>query len=55
MEILRGRLPNPNFKVFFIAIFRIKQAMRLNFGINMEVEFNLPRRNVENESEHILI
>ena len=37
-------LRKPNFKVFFIAIFRIKQAMRLIFG--MEFDSNLTKRNV---------
>ena len=39
-----GRLPNPNFKVFFTAISRIKQARRLDInlnGINIEKKLEL--------------
>ena len=44
-KIFWGRLSNPNFKVFFIAISIIEQARRLIFG--MRLDFNLTRRSIE--------
>ena len=44
-KIFWGLLPNPNFKVFFIAIFIIKQASWLIFCL--QLDFNLTRRNME--------
>ena len=38
LKIIRGRLPNPNFKVFFIAISIIMQAMKLIFGMYLNVD-----------------
>ena len=52
MELCEGRLPNPNFKVFFLLFFRIKQARRLIFSI--QLAFNLTRRNIERKIGNVL-
>ena len=52
LEILRGHLLNPNFKVFFIAISRIKKAKRLIF--DKLLYSNLSRRNIEREKMEVL-
>ena len=41
MKIFQGCPPQPNFKVFFIAISRIEEARMLNFG--MQLAFDLIR------------
>ena len=51
LEILRGHLPNPNSKVLFIAISKIKQARRLIFG--MYLYSNINRRNIEREYNEV--
>ena len=42
LELFGGSLPNPKFKVFFIAVSIIRQNRRLIFV--MQHEFNLTRR-----------